>query len=275
MGRFTSLRRAMGGFMPPLPELPAIRDEGMVEDLRHVEILGRLILRQLSRLETKMDVTTKDILDAVTAQKGQIASLSALLGGIKARLNAALAGQITPAGQAALNDILSEIQGNSRAINDAIATNDDDPTTIASDGTGGAPEPAKTATSTTLSTSKAVANVGESVTLSAGVSSSTPNLNAITGSVTFATDGGAIGVASLDSTGVAAFATSVPAGDHSITATYGGDANFAASTSEAITQSALPVTPPAPEPAPAQSGSTDTGTTAAPATPGVADAAAT
>jgi uncharacterized coiled-coil protein SlyX len=137
-----------------------MRDEGMAEDLRHVEVLGRLILRTIHRLERQMadqNVTTQEILDAVRAQRGQLASLSTLVAGIKARLNDALAGEISPAAQAKLNDIMSEIQGNSRAITDAVATNDDDPSTVASDGTGGpinepgpgqtepAPEPAPTA----------------------------------------------------------------------------------------------------------------------------------
>lgn len=217
------------------------------------------------------NVTTQQILDAVTAQKGQIASLSTLIGGIKERLNAVLAGQISPAAQAQLNDIMSEIQGNSRAITDAIATNDDDPATVASDGSGGAPaQPAKpSATSTTLSTSKAVVTLGEEFTLSAGVSSSTGNANAITGSVTFATEAGSIGVASLDSTGVAAFATTGVAGDHSITATYGGDANYASSTSEPVTQSVLPAAPATPPTPPADT------TTPAPQSTGDATAAAT
>lgn len=277
MGRFTSFRRTLGGFMPPTyPPIPdpdpavLLRDEGVAEDLRHVEILGRLILRTIHRLERQMvdqTVTTQQILDAVRAQRGQIASLSTLLGGIKERLNSALQGEISPAAQAKLNDIMSEIQGNSRAITDAVATNDDDPSTVASDGSGGAPVIDKTATSTALSTSKAVVTVGEEVTFSAGVSaaSGNPTANAITGSVTFFTDNGAIGHASLDSTGVAAMSTTVPAGDHSITATYSGDDNFASSTSGAITQTSMPVEPPAPAPEPAP----------APASSGVAETAAT
>lgn len=236
--------------MPPErePEQVTVRDEGVAEDLRHLEILGRLILRQIGKLERQMadqNVTTDQILAAVTAQRGQIASLSALLGGIKARLNEALAGEISPAAQAKLNDIMSEIQGNSRAIVDAVATNDDDPTTIASDGSGGPATTAKAATSTTLSTSKAVITVGESVTFSAAVSAASGIDKAVTGVVTFASDDGEIGKASLDGTGVASFSTAdAPAGDHSITAVYGGDDNFAASTSEAVTQSVMPAATP-------------------------------
>ncbi len=236
--------------MLPDPEQIVVRDEGVAEDLRHLEILGRLILRQIGKLERQMaeqNVTTDQILAVVKEQQGKIASMSALMGSIKERLNVALEGQISPAGKATLNDILSELQGNSRVINDAIATNDDDPTTIASDGSGG--PAAKTATSITLSTSKAVIAVGESVTFSAAVSASVPgSANAITGSVTFLSGDQEIGGASITD-GVANFSTAdAPAGDHSITAVYGGDNNFAASTSEAITQSVMPVQQPAPNP---------------------------
>lgn len=259
----------MGGFLPPPPEPEQVlvRDEGVAETLRHVEILGRLILRTIHRLETQMadqNVTTQQILDAVRAQRGQIASLSTLIGGIKARLNAALEGQISPDAQAKLNDIMSEIQGNTRAITDAVATNDDDPTTVASDGSGGQTGPAETgkaATSTSLSTSKAVVQAGEAVSLSAGVSAASGIDKPITGTVTFASEGEEIGKAGLDSTGAAALSVSdLPAGDHVITATYGGDANFASSTSQEITQSVMPApteTPaPQPEPAPTTPGST-------------------
>lgn len=274
MGRFNSLRRTMGGFLPPLFEVPpspdpsALRnsehDEGVADDLRHIEILGRLILRTIHRLEKQMaerNYTTQEILDLVRAERGEIASMSAAMGALKSRLNASLTGEISPKGQAILNDIMSEVQGNSRAITAAVLNNDDDPTNdVDADGNPIVPpqntntNSDKAATTTTLSTSKAVVTVGEEVTFSAGVSAAKGIDKAITGSVTFSTDKGAIGSANLDSTGMAAFATTVPAGDHSITATYNGDDNFATSTSEPITQSAMPVEEPAPAPAPASPG---------------------
>lgn len=247
MGRFTSLRRTLGGFMPPPPDPVIVRDdEGVADTLRHLEILGRLIFRHIGKLEKQMadqNYTTQQILDAVTAERSQIGSLSTLIGGIKDRLNAALAGQISPSAQAQMNEIMSEIQGNSRAILNATLNNDDDPTNDV-DANGNPITPtksgsAKAATTTTLSSSKPIANVGEEVTLSAGVSAATGIDKAVTGSVVFSTEAGAVGRASLDSTGVAAMTTTVPAGDHSITATYSGDDSFAPSTSEPITQSAL------------------------------------
>jgi hypothetical protein len=248
----------MGGFMPPLPEVE-VRDDGLAEDLRHVEILGRLILRTIHRLERQMadqNVTTQQILDAVRAQRGQIASLSTLIGGIKDRLNAALEGQISPTAQAVLNDIMSELQGNTRAITDAVATNDDDPSTVASDGSGGVTGgTALAATSTTVSASKISANVGEVISFSAAVSPSGGSTAPLTGTVTFASEAEEIGKSGLDSTGVAALSVSdLPAGDHSITATYGGDASYAASTSSPITVAVMPAAQPEPAPTPGSTG---------------------
>lgn len=241
-------------------------------------------------METR-NYTTEEILLAVRQQKTEIASMSTMLGGIKARLNAALAGEISPKGQAILNDIMSEVQGNSRAASYAIRNNDDDPSNDVDEngnplppgtpgsmpnpndpqtgaqaggirggtnpggttgvGNGGqtgqdpnAPinEPADAdlaPTTITLETSKAVAGIGEDVTLTATVEADEAGTDrAITGMVTFATEAGAIGRSGVTD-GRATMTTVVPAGDHAITATYEGDDHFAASTSEAIDQSAL------------------------------------
>ena len=245
---FSSLRRPLGGFMPPQEAAVEVRDEGVAETLRHVEILGRLILRTLHRLEKNMDYTTQQILDAVTAERTQIASVSAMIGGLKERLNAALSGQISPQAQATLNAIMAEVQGNSTALSDAINSVPDSAATgSATDGKAPppSPPPSKSATSTTVSLSKSQVAPGDSVTITAGVSSADGNPKAITGTVTFATDGGNIGSASVDSTGVASMSAPVPAGDHSITATYGGDDNYASSTSAAVTLSAVAPAAPA------------------------------
>lgn len=267
----------MGGFMPPLPEPEpvAVRDdEGMAETLRHVEVLGRLILRTIQRLERQMaerNYTTEEILLAVRQQKTEIASMGAMLGSIKERLNVALAGEISPKGQAILNDVMSEIQGNSRAMSYAVRNNDDDPTNDVDEngnpippGTPGTlPPPAETggqtggqiggtdpnapineptadlaATTTKLETSKAVAGLSEDVTFTATVEAAEGTDRAITGMVSFATESGSIGRSGVTD-GKATMTTVVPAGDHSIAATYEGDDHFASSTSEAITQSAL------------------------------------
>jgi uncharacterized coiled-coil protein SlyX len=238
-------RTLMGGFMPPPPDPVIVRDdEGVADTLRHLEILGRLIFRHIGKLEKQMadqNVTIDDILAATKEQQGAVGSMGALLQKIHDRVNQLLAGQISPQLQASLNEAFAEVKGNTRALTEAVTTYTPDAGASTEPG-----NPALSATSTTLSTSKAVVNSGEEFTLSAGVSSSDGNPNAITGKVTFATEAGDIGVASLDSTGVAALSTTGPAGDHSLTATYGGDANYASSTSTAITQSVLPPAPPAP-----------------------------
>jgi hypothetical protein len=92
----------------------------------------------------------------------------------------------------------------------------------------------KITTSTTLISSPNPSTVGQAVTFSATVSSSagTP-----TGTVTFNDGPAAIGSGTVDASGKATFTTSaLSAGSHSMTATYGGDANFASSTSAVLTQ---------------------------------------
>jgi hypothetical protein len=249
----------MGGFMPPLPEREsvAVRDEGVAEDLRHIEILGRLILRQIGKLERQMaenNATLEQVLEATNAQKTVITSMATLLAGIKERLNQALAGELSPAAQAKLNDALAEIQGNTRAITNAVLNNDDDPANdVNEDGTPKNPpaDTSKAPTSTTISTSATTITAGEALSLSAGVSAASGVDRAITGTVTFASEGEEIDKAGLDSTGVAAISVSdLPVGDHSITATYSGDAAFASSTSSAVTVSVMPAEQPAPTPTP-------------------------
>jgi sugar lactone lactonase YvrE len=89
-------------------------------------------------------------------------------------------------------------------------------------------------TSTTVTSSQSSIQVQSAVTFTAKVTGSagTP-----TGSVSFLSDGASIGTGTLDATGTATFTTSaLAAGNHQITASYGGDSNDAPSTSSAITQ---------------------------------------
>ena len=93
--------------------------------------------------------------------------------------------------------------------------------------------PATNATNITLASSVNPSNVGQPVTFTATVTSSsgTP-----TGTVTFKDGATVIGTVSL-SAGVATFTTAaLAAGTHTITASYGGASGFAASTSPALTQ---------------------------------------
>jgi hypothetical protein len=116
---------------------------------------------------------------------------------------------------------------------------------IATDAVGNV-EPSKTspeaittvalpATTTALQASATTAIPGQSVTFTATVGAPAGTTVAPTGTVTFLAGGAPLGSATLNSTGVAAFASSLPVGTDSITAQYGGDPNFASSTSGAIT----------------------------------------
>jgi hypothetical protein len=88
--------------------------------------------------------------------------------------------------------------------------------------------------STTLASSLNPSVFGQAVTFTATVTASggTP-----TGAVTFRDGAAVLGTVTLNGAGVATFTTaSLAVGSHSITAAYGGDANFSASTSSALLQ---------------------------------------
>ena len=88
-----------------------------------------------------------------------------------------------------------------------------------------------TATTTSLSVTNSSVSAGTSVTLTATVSPS-----AATGTVTFKNNGNSIGTATLSSgTATSSAITFSAVGSQSLTATYGGDSTYAASTSSAIT----------------------------------------
>ena len=94
----------------------------------------------------------------------------------------------------------------------------------------------KTATNTALQSSSTPSTLGQSITFTATVTpaggSGTP-----TGTVTFADGSTALGTGTLNSAGQAIYSTSsLTLGTHSITASYGGDANFLASASAALSQ---------------------------------------
>ena len=94
-------------------------------------------------------------------------------------------------------------------------------------------------TTTTLTTSNPAAGVGESVTLSATVTSkgATP-----TGIVTFMNGSTTLGTATLNAQGVATLNTSFRStGSDSITAEYGGDAQSLGSTSNAVAETVVTV----------------------------------
>ena len=87
---------------------------------------------------------------------------------------------------------------------------------------------------TALQSSKSPQVVGQAVTLTAAVTSPSPNL---TGNVSFFDGTTLLGSVAVSSTGTATYtSTTLTFGVHSITAVYSGDVNHAASTSSAINQ---------------------------------------
>jgi hypothetical protein len=93
------------------------------------------------------------------------------------------------------------------------------------------------ATSVALASSVNPSTFGQSVSLTATVTVTGAGSGAPSGNVTFRDGTTVIGTASLGVSGVATLATSaLPVGARTITATYNGDASFAASTSSALTQ---------------------------------------
>src|SRR5204863_86939 len=92
----------------------------------------------------------------------------------------------------------------------------------------------KATSSTAVVSSNNPSIIGTAVTLTATVTS--PVTGTLTGTVTFQDGTSALGTGTL-SGGAATFTTSgLTGGTHSITAIYGGDANFAGSTSPILTQ---------------------------------------
>jgi hypothetical protein len=102
-------------------------------------------------------------------------------------------------------------------------------------------------TTTSVTSSHGTSSFGQSVTFTATVAASAPGAGTATGTVQFYADGTPIGTAQALSSGTATLSiASLAVGNPSITATYGGDADFTTSTSgglsQAVTLSATTVT---------------------------------
>ena len=92
------------------------------------------------------------------------------------------------------------------------------------------------ATTTALTASAATITAGGSVTFTATITGASGSTGTPTGTVTFLDGTTTLGTGTLSASGVATYSTSkLATGAHSITAQYGGDSNFAASTSTAVT----------------------------------------
>lgn len=101
------------------------------------------------------------------------------------------------------------------------------------------------ASTTTLTSSPNPSVFGQAVTFTATVTPVSPGAGTPTGTVTFKNGATTIGTGTLSS-GVATFTTSaLAAGNHSITAVYSGDSNFAGSTSNTVSQTVKSVVSPA------------------------------
>jgi autotransporter-associated beta strand protein len=98
-------------------------------------------------------------------------------------------------------------------------------------------------TTTVLTSSTNPSVVGQAITLTATVSAVAQGAGTPTGTVTFQDGSIPVGSATLDSGGHAVLTTSsLTSGQHSLTAVYGGDATFHASTSSPLIQTVLPKT---------------------------------
>ncbi len=249
------------GNIPLAPEFLA-----QVEDLirKHTREQAAAVFRALNHFEgsinqklEKIMHTLEETLAAVEAESTSGASIIALLVGIKKQLDDALGGQLTPSQQMRVDAIFNKATANKDAIDAAVTAN-----------TETAPPPAdKVPTRLSITSSLNPANAGDAITLSAGLDTH-PDAPAgsppPTGTITFFDGDTSLGSTTMDSTGVAALASSsfaggnLSAGDHSLHATYSGDAVYAPSDSEVLDQtiatpaSATAPAAPAPDaPAPA------------------------
>jgi hypothetical protein len=92
------------------------------------------------------------------------------------------------------------------------------------------------ATTTALTASAATITAGASVTFTTTITGASGSTGVPTGTVTFLDGATTLGTGTLNGSAVATYAASkLATGAHSITAQYGGDSNFAASTSATVT----------------------------------------
>jgi Bacterial Ig-like domain (group 3)/FG-GAP-like repeat len=103
---------------------------------------------------------------------------------------------------------------------------------------------APAATTTALTASASTITAGGSVTLTATITGASGSTGTPTGTVTFLDGTTTLGMGTLNTSGVTTYsAGALATGAHSITAQYGGDSNFAASTSTAITVTVQAIPP--------------------------------
>ena len=97
----------------------------------------------------------------------------------------------------------------------------------------------KDASSTTLTSSASPSVYGEAVTFTATVAGAAPGSGSGTGIVTFKSGFRVLGTSTLIGGSAGLSVASFQVGSHSVTAVYGGDGNFTAGTSPALTQTVI------------------------------------
>lgn len=184
-------------------------------------LLGRII----KRLEFVM-ATLEQVLAAAEAQRSSVASIGALLAGIKKQLDEALGGQLTPSQQMRVDAIFNRLTENTSEIDAAIKAND-----------GVTDEDEKMTAAVEVASSASPANVGDTVVLSAQVTGE-DGAAMPTGEISFTVDGNVIGTGALDAEGVATYSIGIPLtpGEHEVVAHYSGDGAYRSGDSEPLTQ---------------------------------------
>ena len=142
-----------------------------------------------------------------------------------------LAGVPLTSGQASFST--SSLAGGSHSI---IAAYSGDASFIGSTSSALTQTVNKASTSAAISTSASPSILNQSVTLTAMVTVSAPGSGTPSGSVTFKDGGTTLGTGALSSGRATFTSSSLVVGSHSITAVYGGDANFSGSTSAPFIQ---------------------------------------
>jgi hypothetical protein len=220
----------------PSPEFTAQLHE-ILKGYTHEQFaaIARVVQHSEAAINRKLEAimhTLEDTLAAVQAETTSENSIIALLAGIKKQLNDALAGQMTPSQQNRIDAIFNQATANKTAIDTAVNANTD----------GGPATGTGIATSVTVASSLNPANAGDAISLSAALTPASAGANPPSGTITFFDGSTSLGSTTMDSTGVAALASSAFAGgnlavgDHNLHATYGGDALYASSTSADLVQ---------------------------------------